>query len=362
MSPAFEEALDESLDALLRGESVGRCLDRYPQHAKELEPLLLMAQTMIESSGAESHPELKSETRRTLGLSLQASQVDTQFQDALSHCIDLLYEGQSVKRCLDLYPNYAQALEPLLQIAASLQQAFTIEARAGYKRASRKRILSSIKRGRGPGWLPSFLQPKWTFRGAVALSAFLVVFLIGAGAVRASSDSMPDDLLYPVKEFTEKVQLKLPRSNSAEAKLHIKLANRRAHEMAAMVREGDYDKVEELIGELGDHLEKVPVLVQQNQKDAAIKMVFQAKGPEPGESLGFDEVRALLETLDQDIRENAAIFKEVLQGSPPDMQVEFKQALQEANKYYSETIQALEFKRSTDELGSLRTVARRQGQ
>jgi hypothetical protein len=40
----FDNVLSECLDRLIKGETIEQCLKRYPQHAKDLEPLLITAQ------------------------------------------------------------------------------------------------------------------------------------------------------------------------------------------------------------------------------------------------------------------------------------------------------------------------------
>ena len=47
MPEGIEDLLDQCLEALRRGETFEECLGRYPEHAKELEPLLLIAQAVI---------------------------------------------------------------------------------------------------------------------------------------------------------------------------------------------------------------------------------------------------------------------------------------------------------------------------
>ncbi|MFQ5874626.1 MAG: DUF5667 domain-containing protein [Dehalococcoidia bacterium] len=352
MPRRIEEALDQCLDEILRGESVESCLARFPEYSDQLEPLLRIAHQTITSSSVEPHPELKSETRRNLHLSLREYQRNSQLEDALSHCIDLLLEGHPIERCLELYPAHAQTLRPLLQVCVSLQQAFSVEARAEFRDVALERILSSAARGRRGRFVSWVLSSRWRYRGAVALVAVLLVSVIGAGTIRASSDSMPDDLLYPVKEFTEKVQLTLATSKTKEAELHVKLADRRADELVAMARDGEYKRVEYLAEELSEHLQKVSLLVQEQQKEAAIKMVFDEEAAGSSSGLEFEEVRALLRTLDQDIRANDEMFKEALLTVPADMQSAMKEMLQEAMEDYNKAIQALEFKGSVADRSS----------
>ncbi len=350
MPEGIEDLLDQCLEALRRGDTFEECLGRYPEHAKELEPLLLIAQAVIRSPLADPNPELKSETRRNLPLPFRGPYVESQLEDALSHCIDLVIGGYSVEKCLELYPGHANAIAPLLRIATGLRQALTLEPSPHFKKVAFQRIVASAGQRRPHRWLPRVSWPKLGYRGAMAFAVLLVIFLIGAGTFKASSDSMPDDLLYPVKEFSEKVQLTLATSKDAEAKLHVKLANRRAEEMVEMAQEGDYEKFETLMGNLEEHLAMVPILVQEKQRDQAIKVVFQEEGP--GE-IDFDSVRGVLEILGRDIKMNSARFKDAVQVVPLEMKSEMKLALYEVRAFYDRTIQALEYKYSTDGLDSL---------
>ncbi|MFQ5934036.1 MAG: DUF5667 domain-containing protein [Dehalococcoidia bacterium] len=350
MAQRIEEILDQCLEALRRGESVESCLASFPEHSQELEPLLRIAHLTIISSSIGPPQELKGETKRNLHLSSPESQHARQFEEVLSHCIDMLLDGHSVERCLELYPAHVPALEPLLRIAAGTKQALAVEARVDFKDSARDRILAYAGRRKWPRFLSRVLSPRWTYRGAVAAVLVLVLSIAGVGTIRASSDSMPDDLLYPVKEFTEKVELTLATSKAKEAEVHVKLADRRAHELAAMASDGDYERVARLAQELSEHLEKVSLLVQQQQAEAAIKTVFDGDPSESPSRLEFDDVRDLRQALDEDIQGNAEMFEEALALVPLNMRADMKAMLADAKEQYQKAIQALEFIQPTGDL------------
>ena len=349
MDRRIEKALDRCLDGLLLGESVEELLSYYPEQAEELGPLLQIASQAIASSSAAPNPELKSETRRNLGILLGKDEGRSAFEDALDQCIDLLLQGYSIEQCLARYPTRSTALEPFLKTALALKQEFALEAGAEFKDAALTRVLSYANR-RGPGgFISRLLGRRWSSRPAVALASILILVLVSVGAVKASSDSMPDDLLYPVKEFTEKVQLTMATSAYKEADVHIKLANRRAHELAAMAREGDYEGVSKLAAELGDHLDKVSALVQEQQRDAAIKLVFERAETDPSEALKFDEVLDIREVLDDHIRAHTETFDEALLEVPINMRAEMKAMLQDAKERYIRAIEALQIKQGDED-------------
>jgi len=66
MAEEFEHILDDCIDRLLRGESLEQCLQRYPEQAAELEPLLRVALTTYQTSAVEPRPEFKVQARQQL--------------------------------------------------------------------------------------------------------------------------------------------------------------------------------------------------------------------------------------------------------------------------------------------------------
>ena len=64
MADRFDDILSECSERLLRGESVEECLQRHPEQAAELEPLLRVAAAARKtSSTVEPRPEFKARTR-----------------------------------------------------------------------------------------------------------------------------------------------------------------------------------------------------------------------------------------------------------------------------------------------------------
>ena len=59
----LENILDECLERLIRGETVGQCLESYPEQALELEPLLRTAQVARKASAITPRAEFKARAR-----------------------------------------------------------------------------------------------------------------------------------------------------------------------------------------------------------------------------------------------------------------------------------------------------------
>lgn len=63
MAHKFDEALNECIERLLRGESLEDCLGSHPELAQELEPLLRTAAMTHRATSVEARPEFKARLR-----------------------------------------------------------------------------------------------------------------------------------------------------------------------------------------------------------------------------------------------------------------------------------------------------------
>lgn len=346
----FESALDRCLDALITGDSVESCLALFPEHAAELEPLLLAARQIIDLPQPTPSPELKAETLRALDLT-PLSPEEARVQDALNHCLDLLAEGKSIEQCVGLYPEMSSLLTPLVATASTFRESVPTAPRPEFKAEARRRVLSRVEQRRVIRWLPIPSWRRWAYRGALAAAAFLIMLSAGQLTLRASSGSSPGDVLYPVKELSESVQMTLATSQEDEAMLHVELASRRAQEMAEAAANGDHEMVQELLVKLEAHLEEAPRLMNEMQFHKALEMVMEGGG-----QLDHSHVRDLLAVLNQDLRANDARLKDAMYEVPPDMLPELEDAIARVRNHYSVSIATLEAKRTSEDLNSLSGV------
>ncbi len=165
--------------------------------------------------------------------------MNRRFEDTLDTCLDrITLRGEGIEQCLESYPEQAAELEPLLRAALSIRAAYSIEPRPEFRQVAKARLLSALaargekkERRRVPFW-------SWQRRWAVAIAVVLALFLAGGGTVAASSDSLPGDVLYPVKMATEKVQAFFTFGDEAKANLHIKFAERRIKEIESLAERG----------------------------------------------------------------------------------------------------------------------------
>ena len=157
------------------------------------------------------------------------------FDDILDACLDrITQKGDSIEQCLESYPEQAGELEPLLRAALSVKDVSSIEPRTEFQRMAKARLLSAVaakKEKEGRRRLPLW---SWQQRWAVALAVVLALVMMGGGTVAASTNSLPGDVLYPVKTTTERVQAFFTFGKEAKANLYMRFAERRIVEIEAL--------------------------------------------------------------------------------------------------------------------------------
>ena len=162
-----------------------------------------------------------------------------QKEEILARCIDEVLSGRStVEDCLLRYPELSSELKPLLEIALGIRPPKAVPS-PEFRGRLRSRLIEEM----GPakvaeegkevshGWFISVLSLRAV---AILLLAFIVL-ATGAGSVYAAQDSLPGDVLYPVKVSVEKLQIAVTVNPEDKAYLHLKLAQRRIDEVAIQV-------------------------------------------------------------------------------------------------------------------------------
>ena len=107
------------------------------------------------------------------------------------------------------------------------------------------------------------------------ISALLILTTLlggaGAGTVFAAQSSMPDDMLYPIKTWSENVRLELATSPEKDVDLLLEFADRRVDEMLTLSEEGS-DIPEPLMTQLQTHLELAAQLCDQTGDSLQTRM------------------------------------------------------------------------------------------
>jgi hypothetical protein len=133
--------------------------------------------------------------------------------------------GQDLESCLARVPQYADELRPLLEMVPHVALACPPAVPAATRAAGETRmqaalaqklarqqalppVLVSLQRWARSLWPNSNMEPKPAWYSLVAALAVLL-FAAGAATVAAASDSLPGDVLYPIKVASQNVQVVL---------------------------------------------------------------------------------------------------------------------------------------------------------
>ncbi len=250
------------------------------------------------------------------------------FEDILEECLERMLQGESLEQCLELYPEQAAELKPLLEVAAAARRAASVEPRPEFKAQARYQLnLMQAKKERPKR---RFVLLGWQRGLVIALTCVLVILLIGGSTVAASANSTPDETLYPVKLATEQVQLALTRSDIGKAKLHLRFADRRAWEITQMAEKDNPEEVQELTERLENHLDKIKHLAQEEQAR------WQGQG-----KVGRSPELVKLGQLLRQNRDNLRLMFQEKEGKvPPRARQDLRHALDRLERDYGKALQA----------------------
>lgn len=284
----------------------------------------------------------------------------------LDLCLDqVLREGGSVEACLRQYPDHAAELEPLLRLALETRRKLDYAPGGAAKAMARMAIHRAIRqRETRQGWrrlwrlLEAFSGRlagpyRWAVGTAVAL---LLVVLGGTGVVAASSNSLPDQPLYPVKRVVERMRLTLTFDKQAKAQVYATLANRRVEEIAIMGAKGDKKRVQDLMADLSRHLRQIQrsAFPEVSLPDLELAVVAEPDGtPQsiiprvvPAKPVPFDKrnaptLRQLNAILEKGLQKQDEVLIQALRDAPTPAKEELKNAHQAAQRKYQALIQAI---------------------
>ena len=211
------------------------------------------------------------------------------------------------------------------------------------------------------------LSHVWMQPVSVAMSAFALVFGGWIASVNASFDTVPGDILYPVKLVTEHVQITLATSGEQRAKLHTEFAGRRLEEMNAITSsdaegkdvlvqaamDGFRQEIASVNTELAEmtktdpeHAAALAIIV--DQKTDAYVAAFAQTSPEVSEGNQVTVAEALTATEDT----NDQALATIVQSHETNQQRQTEESLQ---KNFQQRLQELET-RVTLSLGRLQVI------
>lgn len=249
--------------------------------------------------------------------------IDNQeLNNALEDCIRLMTEDQStIDDCLKRYPHLKKELEPLLGTTNILQTTAPVKPREEFKKSARSRLMQKLE---APVQIDKQrIRPRRMMIRLLAASLALVLLFSGVAA--ASTNSLPDSPLYPIKRIVEQAQMLTKTNAKSHAFAHLKLAEKRLTEAEAMIKKKKTKLAKNMIEDMNQEIENaLEYILQLNNKDQKILLTKLIKLTEKQQSVlkrligqsGENEKNELQDT-DKQSKQNMEQAKEALKGTEP---------------------------------------------
>lgn len=180
--------------------------------------------------------------------------------EALEVCLNALDTGVDIEAVLNLYPDLADELRPILEAAVQAQSLSTPSVPKAAVNRGRARVLQHAAEMREAAAKPRSRWSMFAFpRLATSLVIALVFLLSGTGLVSASTQALPGDGLYPVKRSWEDLRLFFIFSPEAREGLESEFEQERLDEISELLTEGRNETIAfaGLVTEQGDIAWKV---------------------------------------------------------------------------------------------------------
>ena len=284
------------------------------------------------------------------------SNATEEFDRILDTCLDLvLRDGETVESCLSRYPEHADELGALLHIAVEARRALEYTPSGVSKTRARLTLLQAIERYEARRWWRRprralgalsglFTGPsRWAAGATVAV---LMVVMGGAGAVGASSNTVPGHPLYSVKRAVEQGRMFFTFDENARASLHAELADRRYKELHEVAEGGDERGVSELATEAHRSLlevhKAVPWLRSLPTPRSGTRIYDSTDGgPVYLDMRARRHLRALMTRLQTDEVYHRDALLALMEEAPPRMRPEIRRVGQETRQGYGDLIRAI---------------------
>jgi hypothetical protein len=161
--------------------------------------------------------------------------MNDRIQNAFDVCLTAMHSGVELEACLNLYPDIASDLMPLLETAWAAQQIAVKDAPKTAANRSRATMLAQAAnlRQNHRTIFPLFRLPRLAF----SITALLIVLFFSFNRlVATSAKSLPGDALYPVKRVAENVRLQLSPNIETKYRIEERYNQLRSDEVKSLLQ------------------------------------------------------------------------------------------------------------------------------
>jgi hypothetical protein len=217
--------------------------------------------------------------------------------------------------CLRQYPHLAEELRAAFDLSAAFHPLEGIQASQQELRETKIRVLNQLPDRELVVTNPASSRYTWQTNKRrfamtwVIIITTLVTMMTGTGVVFASGDALPGDTLYPVKAWTENVQLALA-SDEGDAQLSLQFAQTRMEELQELLDQERYDDLDEAVSGYETQTQAMTqfmAAVQAQDPDEAVRLRSEL------ELQLQDQARQMQAWLDEEKIANGDQIREQLQ-------------------------------------------------
>lgn len=159
------------------------------------------------------------------------------FELVLNQALEMHAAGASLEECLVHFPQYATELAPLLEIASFARKGLMKEEPIPTPdlKSGRQRFLQAASLVAPPRPTVTRRRSTSTWLRLAAVVSLALFILAGAGISTVAAQSLPGDILYPMKLGLEEVRLALTFNSQSREQFQLEQVTQRRIEVQSLI-------------------------------------------------------------------------------------------------------------------------------
>ncbi len=208
--------------------------------------------------------------------------MERQLEDILDLCLEKMKQGIPLDGILEEYPEKREELKELLVIAKDIKNFPLPNVRDEAVASCLVKVSKALQLQKRRGWkpkLPGLHWPRLIYFPSPAWGKALALILIGVimswGTVNLSAESLPGDILYPIKRVTEKVRFFLTINPREKAERRIINSEERMEELVKYLdKKGELNtqSLKSMLDETALVMEDIPKLPKDQAAAYCLKL------------------------------------------------------------------------------------------
>jgi hypothetical protein len=194
----------------------------------------------------------------------------------LANCLDALERpNMTLEECVRPYADQAESLIELLAVAQTLRSAPAVTPSLDFRMDARQRLIAHLPSRRSrwarvvdrvSAWGQHLIsRTRWVWW---VIFILLIGVVIGGSVVVTSAQSLPNDVLYPVKRTIERARLIFAPDTATSSNLYLTFAAERLAEVQLLIDRGRGAEAANVVDDFAAQMQ-LAVVITQNMPDTA---------------------------------------------------------------------------------------------